>query len=359
MNQKFKISSKILSYFRRLEIMYRSNKETLLHEIILNSSIFVEEDVPCWEFVAHGHNIILFLDENTIEKINSFELQKKLCSTIKNDLKNLTTHITNEGINSVVIELADHDNLDYKSSIRLSSQSIDNPDNLNIWTPGCIRLFISHRDEFKKEATCLAQMLKAYGISSFVAHDSIEPLEKWQNTIIKALHSMEIMIVFVTDDFFKSCWTNQEIGFALGKNVPIISLKLQQEPPQGFIQETQAIICKLDLNADSLKKIFEILSKKLNYEERFRRCLIRNFVEASSFNEAEKTFEQLQSLQTIDNCEAKQIIEGFNYNWQIRGARDVNPKFINFLQNKTGKYYQLKDDQIVIDDVDEKEKIGI
>ncbi len=353
MSQKFKITSNILSYIRRLEIMYRGREERLPHEIIINSSIFVEEAVSYdnWNNGTYGHNVILFLDEGTIGKISDLKLQKAISSKIESDLKTLTENIQNELIESLWIELADDSNLDYQSSVKLTSQPIVNPDDLSMWKPGYIRLFISHKEEYKKEATHLAEMLEGYGISSFVAHDTIEPLEKWQNIIIKGLQSMEIMIVFVTDGFFQSCWTNQEIGFALGRAVPIISLKLQKEAPQGFIQDTQAIICGLDSNQDTVSKVYKVLSQKLNHEERIRRSLIQAFVKSPNFDETIKRFTRLQSLEKITDLDIKQIIEGFSYNNQLYncGYLSTKSRFINFLKNRTGQDYEInKNNQVII-----------
>lgn len=353
MSQKFKITSNILSYLRRLEIMYRGREEEpLLREIIINSSILVEEAVSCDNWGAYGHNVILFVDEDTIGKISDFDLQENLTSKIIRDLETQTKNIPNEFIKSLWIELADDSNLDYQSSVKFTSRPIVNPDNLTIWKPEYIRLFISHKDEHKKEATLLAKKLEAYGISSFVAHDTIEPLEKWQNTIIKGLQSMEVMLIFVTDGFFQSCWTNQEIGFALGKGVPIISLKLEKEAPQGFIQDTQAIICRLDSNQDTVSKIYKVLSKKLNHEERIRKSLIQAFIKSPKFEETLKRFTRLQSLEKITDLDIKQIIKGFNHNDQLYNCRCLVPKLLNFLKDRTGQGYQMniKNNQIIICD---------
>ena len=103
------------------------------------------------------------------------------------------------------------------------------PDTLSDWagTDGVIRLFISHRDAYKAAAKELAMSLEEYGISAFVAHDTIQPMTTWQHEILKGLQLMEFMLAFITDDFFESPWTNQEIGYALGNSIPIISLKLE------------------------------------------------------------------------------------------------------------------------------------
>lgn len=115
------------------------------------------------------------------------------------------------------------------------------PDKLSIWKRNCLKLFISHRDTHKAEARRLADALEAYGISAFVAHDTIEPMTTWQHEIEKGLQTMEVMLAFVTDDFEKSVWTNQEVGYALGKGAPIIPVKFEHKDPPGFIGSKQAL----------------------------------------------------------------------------------------------------------------------
>lgn len=351
MTQKFEITSKILSYIRRLEIMYRSHQERLLHDIISNASVFVQEEVSYdnWNNGTYGHNVILFLDEEIIEKISDFKIQQKLSSEIENDLKTLTQHVPNEFIESLVIELSDEGNADYASSAKLVNQPIINPNNLDIWKTGYIRLFISHRDTNKKEASLLADSLDGYGISSFVAHDTIDPLEKWQSTIVKALQTMDIMLVFITDGFFESCWTNQEIGFALAKGTPIISLKLEKDAPQGFIHDTQAIIGSLDSNKETVNKIYKVLTQKLNQEERIRNSLVNAFVNSTDFNETIVRFGRLQSLEKITESDIKKIIDGFAKNDQLHkcGYLAQKSRFLTFLKNRTGTSYEIKNDSVL------------
>ena len=55
---------------------------------------------------------------------------------------------------------------------------------------------------------------------------------------------MELMIALVSGDFNESCWANQEVGFAVCRNVDIISIELDQTKPEGFITG----ITKMELN---------------------------------------------------------------------------------------------------------------
>jgi TIR domain len=108
--------------------------------------------------------------------------------------------------------------------------------------------------------------LETYGVSAFVAHDTIEPMSTWQREIEKGLETMEIMLAFITDDFHESSWTNQEIGYALGKDIPVIPVKLEGRDPDGFIGATQAVKGRLEQPSACVKKIYEILCDKARAE---------------------------------------------------------------------------------------------
>jgi hypothetical protein len=64
-------------------------------------------------------------------------------------------------------------------------------------------------------------------------------VKTWQQEIEKGLETMEVMLAFITDDFHDSVWTNQEVGYALGKGVPIIPVKFGRNDPDGFIGSKQ------------------------------------------------------------------------------------------------------------------------
>ena len=112
----------------------------------------------------------------------------------------------------------------------------------NVWVlPDSKKIFISHLSADKEKAAKLQYYLLRNNASSFVAHEDIEPSADWQTTIFAALNSMDILIALVTPGFHSSHWTNQEIGIALGKGKPIISVKIGDDP-KGFIGKYQAIL---------------------------------------------------------------------------------------------------------------------
>jgi hypothetical protein len=182
-------------------------------------------------------------------------------------------------------------------------------------------LFISHKDSHKIEAKSLADSLEEYGVSTFVAHDNIEPMSTWQGEIEKALATMEIMLAFVTDDFHDGFWTNQEIGYALGKQIPIIPVKLERADPMGFIGKVQALRGRLDDPQASASAVFDVIGDKLGQRTRLQRALIAAFTTSPDFNETIRRFKRLDSsVQSLTNEEFAEIAEGFAVNNQLHNC---------------------------------------
>jgi TIR domain len=102
------------------------------------------------------------------------------------------------------------------------------------------RLFISHISADKKIATRLKDALSIHGIAGFVAHEDIHPTQLWQDEIERALQTMDALLAIHTVGFSKSIWTQQEIGFALGRGTKVISFRYNEDPT-GFIGKLQAL----------------------------------------------------------------------------------------------------------------------
>ena len=185
-----------------------------------------------------------------------------------------------------------------------SIQSVD-MDTSTIWNSGKMKFFISHRDNKKHEAKELAKRLESFGISSFVAHDSIAPMTTWKNEIYKALKTMDAFVCFITKDYYESIWTNQEIGFALAKNVPIFLYSVDKTDPQGFNSDIQAI--KLQ------SRLFDCITKHFQNHPHFKRALIDTFIDAKdgSFAHAKQCFCRIMNLKFVDT-EIDEIVNAIN-----------------------------------------------
>ena len=131
------------------------------------------------------------------------------------------------------------------------------------WRNGYFRMFISHITSKKKQASRLKTVLEDYGITSFVAHEDINPTKEWQKEIQRALNSMDCMSAMLYEGFHQSNWCDQEVGIALGRNVTVLPL-LPDSDPYGFFGEYQGIKIKGMYPEALAKEIFKILCDNTN-----------------------------------------------------------------------------------------------
>ena len=347
MSKKYRLPSKIISYLKRLDVGYARSGNEILSKIVRNAHIHIEEETNCKNNFAedyYGHDVFLFLDLTTIAEIEP-EDQNHYCSKINRDLNSIKS-IEDEFVNNVYFDPKDENDSQCQKSMPIKSHVQIDPDNLSFWKPDHIRLFISHRDDYKGQANNLAKELEKYGISAFVAHDTIEPMTTWQEEIMKGLQTMEIMLAFITDNFSKSSWTNQEIGVALGRNIPIISLKLENESPCGFIQTKQALKGNLRNLAKSVPEIYN-LTIELIGGERCKSVLISKFLTSRNYGQALSLCKLMdETINSLSDDEAEQIIYGFSNNSQLYGSVYLKDPLCDFLKRTTGKDYFIRRNKI-------------
>lgn len=173
----------------------------------------------------------------------------------------------------------------------------------HIWEKGKLRFFISHRDAHKVAAKELGKELSPYGISSFVAHDSIQAMSTWKHEIMKALQTMDACLCFITNDFYESEWTNQEVGFALARGIPIYLYSVDKTDPRGFKLDTQAI-------KSGFSDLISCIKKDFSGNSSFKRIYLDNFIAArdGSFDRAKNRFFDLLGLR-FNDAEIEEIIK--------------------------------------------------
>lgn len=347
MSGKHYLPSKIGTYFKRLDLEYVRSNRSLLREIINAAHVVVVEETfyDNWNGGTWGHDAILFLPPEIIGQMG-FDEQKQIAQELLTDLNDCARSVSNESFNAVHLELADESDPEFQRAVRLSKQTTTNPDTLSIWTPGHLRLFISHRDTHKAKARELGDALASYGISAFVAHDTIEPMTTWQREIEKGLETMEVMLAFITDDFHGSFWTNQEVGYALGKGVPVIPVKFERKDPQGFIGTTQALKGDLDDPGASAPAIYKVLVEKLGQRGRLQQTLISAFASTPNWDEARRRFDRMdEAITTLTDDEVEAIQLAYSSNDQLYGAIYLNNKYdrlVDFMKRCTGKEFVIK-----------------
>lgn len=337
---------KLPAYLLRLDREYARTQSALQREIIQNCRAIAIEgtNFDNYNGGTTGHDARLYVPMEVHEKIPLSRLDK-VADGICSDLNQLTQQVPDEYFRAVILEVDDENDPDYQRAIPFSARPPINPETLSFWKPGQIRLFITHRDNDKAGANELADALSAYGISSFVAHDTIKPMKEWRREILKGLETMEMMLVYLTDKFADSIWTQQEVGYALGKGIPLISLKLQGKDPPGFIDNVQAQRGSIDDPASSAASIYRLISEELGAKERLSDGLVAAFIASEDFYHARYRFDRMAAnVEKLTDAQLQSIIRGYRDNPHLYGAIYLDNQYnrlANYLHRATGTAYTI------------------
>jgi len=207
-------------------------------------------------------------------------------------------------------------------------------------------IFLSYSSLDKKVAGKIHTYLQnEFGVEVFLAHHDIKPATSWIDEIRKNLYECDVLIALLTENFYKSEWTQQEIGFALCRNIFIIPINAG-EIPKGFLNIVQAI--KLDPQDiyGTCLKIGELIVKQDHLKNDFLDSYIRKFSNSSSFNETSKKLSNLMNLKDFFSPKQKNdILRAVICNYQIYNyakTKEIIDKFIE--QNKEEiEYYLLRE----------------
>lgn len=181
------------------------------------------------------------------------------------------------------------------------------------WQRGYYRMFISHLTDDKSIAGDLKRVLGTLGISCFVAHEDIEPTKVWQDEIVKALRTTDVLCAFVSPGMVNSKWCDQEIGFALGRDILCISL-MYGEKPYGILGMSQGVQCQgKDTNKVAVA-MFDILCTNSKTKDAYTRCVADLFLQSTDTDKALTWLKVIDHFKNPDKSLFEYIRGHFNEN---------------------------------------------
>ncbi|MGQ3685485.1 MAG: toll/interleukin-1 receptor domain-containing protein [Candidatus Loosdrechtia sp.] len=190
------------------------------------------------------------------------------------------------------------------------------------WKDGHLRIFLSHLAEHRAFAGSLKEELDSYGISCFVAHDDIEPTTEWEDQILLALSTCEVLVALLHSGFKSSNWTDQEVGFCMGRGIPSFSIRFDQDP-YGFIGRFQAFN-GVRKDPDVLaQEIFDKLRTHKQTKRRMAEIIVSRFENSYSFQNAKSNMSLLEDLEVWNPGFSQRIRDAVNSNSQVSGSWGV------------------------------------
>lgn len=191
-----------------------------------------------------------------------------------------------------------------------------------IWEVGGLRLFVTHCSEDKRAAVALKRELVSYGVSAFVAHEDIEPNRTWQTEIERALASMHALAAMATPGFDASVWCQQEIGFALGRGVPVIPLRLGADP-SGFLGHIQAFPGDTAKIVELGSCVVDALLKFDRTSAIMRESLVSTFERSTSWESARFLKTPLMTVSGFDAGQLARLEKALTTNEKVANAWGV------------------------------------
>jgi hypothetical protein len=223
-------------------------------------------------------------------------------------------HSLRDAPESTLLELASHVGFSFDAK----PSRVDPP----FWQAGMFRLFITHLASHRELAASLQTDLLGFGISSFVAHNDIEPTKEWQNEIETALSTCEALVALLHPEFHKSNWTDQEIGYAMGRGVLVFAVRLGQDP-YGFVGRFQAFNGNGKPSLELAEELFDALRKGKQTQRRMAEALVNLFVMSTSYKGAKQNMRYLEELSVWEPSFAPRLRSAVTHNDQVSDSFGV------------------------------------
>lgn len=199
-----------------------------------------------------------------------------------------------------------------------------------------LSVFASHLASQKALVGEVRTHLDTWGISLFVAHDSIEPDQEWQVEIERALRTCDAGLVFLFPNFRDSRWCDQEVGWLLGREVPCYALKFQGEDPYGPLGKKQAFTVRDGMTAAQIgDAVIDWMETKPALSSRLYASMVEALKGSWSFNRTDHVWARLHSATNLGVTEVAGLLAAIRDNDQVYGASG------GIKGGETGSYSEL------------------
>lgn len=185
-----------------------------------------------------------------------------------------------------------------------------------------VNVFLSHIHEHRVFAGRLKSLLAHRGIDAFVAHDDIQPSQQWREVIKAALSTCHVFVAILHSGFHQSQWCDQEVGWALGRGVPVLAVRpVGIERRDGFLEEHQDLLLTPDPDEPWVaNQILETIVRDPRTNTLGVRALVEALVNSGSFNSTRYFFGLLHSEDAIEPEQLRRLEYAVQTNRQVYEA---------------------------------------
>jgi len=182
--------------------------------------------------------------------------------------------------------------------------------------PGRLFVFGSHLSTQRALVGEVEVALRHYGITLFVAHDSIPIDADWQPEIADALRRCDAGVAFVHKGLHDSYYCMQEVGWLLGRGVPIARL-LFDDAPKGLLGDKQGINAR-NMPVDEIAAtILDYVAGKPELQPQLATSLVHAMKDSAHFWVTDAVWVKLQALADLTLGQATVLVEAAEEQSQV------------------------------------------
>jgi hypothetical protein len=154
-------------------------------------------------------------------------------------------------------------------------------------------------------------------------------------------------VALMTEGFHDSVWTDQEVGYAVARGVPIVAVRLGKDP-YGFIGKFQALTSTWQASVQGIAKILIKNDQMLNaYIRALRNC--------RSWNSGNVLAEVLPSIEKLSTSQIDALIAAYNENSELQGSfgfngtkpREYGPGLASYLNQLGNRQFEYSSDWLI------------
>ncbi|PBC51160.1 hypothetical protein CJ179_10400 [Rhodococcus sp. ACS1] len=224
-----------------------------------------------------------------------------------------TAETVNTASDEQLIELAQHFGLETPNDAPVAAVTT------TVKSAQPLFVFASHLSKHKGLVHEVATALSTYGINLFVAHDSITVDAQWHDEIEKALNLADAGLAFLHDGFRASPWCDQEVGWLLGRHVPVMALKFDADP-YGPFGKHQAQVIRNETPTIIAEDVVQRIRTKPELAPGLGASLVAALAISPSFAKTDAIWAHLRELRTMDPNQCAQLLEATKDNNQVHWA---------------------------------------
>lgn len=185
-----------------------------------------------------------------------------------------------------------------------------------------IKIFISYSDKDKDLVSKLKQRLLDFPlIDIFVAPEDIPPGVKGDDYIREVVKNSDYFIAYITDNYHKSNWTEQEVGLAWAFNIPIIPFIDKNVEVHGYSKNFQIKDIPDFYNYIISKILLKLFGKFVKHDDLIDYLIEKELPSSTSYARSNAIGSLIENIKPKLSLEqSTNVLRAFLYYDQVAGS---------------------------------------